>query len=215
MSKKREAADLRVRRTRRALREALVSLVEEKGYKGTTVKEIAARAMVNKATFYLHYGDKYELLLDVIGDRFGPLSVRNNPIPDDPAAFSFDEPPEALVDFLEHVAEHAGFYHGVLGDSGSPEVRSDVRTYVEGLVRGRVRVVAGDAPAALVPAEFVVGCTAGVALGAISWWLENGTPYTPHQVATWFLVLISLGAHRSLGLEPPACPTGIPPTRPA
>ena len=206
MSRKREAADLRVRRTRKALREALVSVVEEEGYRAAKVKEITERAMVNKATFYLHYEDKYDLLLDVIGERFGALSARNSPPPDPPASLSLQEPPEALVGLLEHVATHAGFYSGVLGEGGSEEIRSDVRTYAEGLVSQRIRAAVGDVKGAVVPAEFVAGYTAAAALGTISWWLEKGTPYEPRQVATWLLVLISIGAHRALGLEAPAPP---------
>src|SRR5215813_8943534 len=54
--------DLRVRRTRKSLMQALIELTIEKGFSAITVQDIADRAMVNRATFYRHYLDKYDLL---------------------------------------------------------------------------------------------------------------------------------------------------------
>ena len=50
--------DRMINRTRRALREAMLSLILEKGYDSVTVDEIADRADVSRSTFYLHYRDK-------------------------------------------------------------------------------------------------------------------------------------------------------------
>lgn len=54
--------DLRVRRTRKMLMQALIELTIEKGFAALTVQDIADRAMINRATFYRHYLDKYSLL---------------------------------------------------------------------------------------------------------------------------------------------------------
>jgi len=54
--------DARVRYTKRVLREALLECLREKSIKETTVKEICERAGVNRATFYKHYRDCYDLL---------------------------------------------------------------------------------------------------------------------------------------------------------
>ncbi len=54
--------DPRVKRTRQWLQKALLDLMAEKGFEAITVQEIAERAMVNRATFYAHFTDKYALL---------------------------------------------------------------------------------------------------------------------------------------------------------
>jgi AcrR family transcriptional regulator len=54
--------DPRVRRTRGYIQGAFRELLNEKGFKSITVREITERADVNRATFYAHYADKYELL---------------------------------------------------------------------------------------------------------------------------------------------------------
>ncbi len=65
--------DRRVNRTRRQLREALFNLILEKGYDAVTVEEITARADVGRTTFYLHYHDKEDLLMESIGELVDDL----------------------------------------------------------------------------------------------------------------------------------------------
>src|SRR5215472_13091968 len=54
--------DLRVWRTRKLVQAAFIGLVEERGFAAITVRDIAQRAMINRATFYRHYQDKYDLV---------------------------------------------------------------------------------------------------------------------------------------------------------
>lgn len=60
--------DRRIRRTRNALNQALAELVAEKEYDEITIQEIADRADIGHRTFYRHYTDKDELLVDVMKD---------------------------------------------------------------------------------------------------------------------------------------------------
>jgi AcrR family transcriptional regulator len=64
------AADPRVRRTRQLLEQAFMSLLAERGFRDITVQDIADRATVNRATFYAHYTDKYDLLDSFIREGF-------------------------------------------------------------------------------------------------------------------------------------------------
>lgn len=54
--------DLRVVRTKTAIRNALVELIEEKGFDAITVKDITTKANINRGTFYAHYQDKFDLM---------------------------------------------------------------------------------------------------------------------------------------------------------
>lgn len=53
--------DLRVERTKRNIKEAFLKLRAEKPLEKITVKELAELAYINKATFYSHYKDIYDL----------------------------------------------------------------------------------------------------------------------------------------------------------
>lgn len=54
--------DLRVKKTKRAIRSAFYELIKEKPLEKITVKEIAERAEINKTTFYAHYETVYDLV---------------------------------------------------------------------------------------------------------------------------------------------------------
>src|SRR5947209_19986541 len=54
-------ADPRVKRTRKLLQDALMELLAEKSFDAITVQDIAERSTINRATFYTHFADKYQL----------------------------------------------------------------------------------------------------------------------------------------------------------
>ncbi len=58
--------DVRVTKSKRDLRNGLMSLLDEKPFEKITVGEICDRAMINKMTFYKHYPDKYALIDDCL-----------------------------------------------------------------------------------------------------------------------------------------------------
>jgi len=55
--------DLRIQKTLRNIREAFIGLAKEKPMDDITVKELCERALINKATFYLHYENLNELIV--------------------------------------------------------------------------------------------------------------------------------------------------------
>jgi len=53
--------DRRTRKTKKALREALVSLLHEKNIQKITVRELTDKADIHRSTFYANFKDVYEL----------------------------------------------------------------------------------------------------------------------------------------------------------
>src|SRR5258708_33619010 len=64
------AADPRVKRTRKLLQDALLELLTEKSFDAITVQDIAERSTINRATFYTHFGDKYALFASYAREWF-------------------------------------------------------------------------------------------------------------------------------------------------
>ena len=54
--------DPRALRTRKLIMDSFIILSEQKDFPDITVKDITTEAMINRATFYYHFEDKYELL---------------------------------------------------------------------------------------------------------------------------------------------------------
>ena len=60
--------DPRVLRTRKFIMDSFMELSSKKEFKDITVKDITTEAMINRATFYYHFEDIYDLLEKVLSE---------------------------------------------------------------------------------------------------------------------------------------------------
>src|SRR4029079_5233413 len=78
MSKGLTLRDEQKRLTRRRLIEGALAAFEQKGYASTTIDDIVAEANASRATFYLHFKSKAEVVLvvtETLGRRWRELFV--------------------------------------------------------------------------------------------------------------------------------------------
>ena len=54
--------DLRVKKTKDSIKNALFDLIEVHGFETITVKELTTKAKINRGTFYLHYENIDDLI---------------------------------------------------------------------------------------------------------------------------------------------------------
>ena len=73
--------DLRTERTKRSITNAFLELRKQKSIEKITVKELAELAYINKATFYTHYHDIYDLS-DQLEDEFMDSIINELPHPE-------------------------------------------------------------------------------------------------------------------------------------
>lgn len=194
------APDLRVQRTRKALREAMIALTVEKGFAAVTVQDVVERAMVNRATFYRHYQDKYELVMSSVKEILDELDVPNTP----PAQLDqtmIDVPSPAEIRAYRHFAEHAPFYRALLGKDGLPSLPAFLRGRIEQILRRHLEAAGYDATEARVPLDLCISFSASAAVGSIIWWLEHDLPYSPEQMAVWLSQLIGYGVNYGMGFD--------------
>lgn len=70
MSEKVMKDDPRARRTRQMLQTAMMEIMAEKKFSAINIQDITARAGLNRATFYAHFDDKYDLVNAIIRQHF-------------------------------------------------------------------------------------------------------------------------------------------------
>jgi len=200
MANDQEKTDPRILRTRRLLHEAFIELVSEKGFDNITIQDLTDRATLNRATFYLHYRDKNELL----GDVFETLIQDVNPLLTDGEVQATHDPYQAvprIATMLEHISDHHEFYRSILGRHGASGFAALVQTYIEEVLSSWLSVLKPDEAYRKVNAEVAVHYVGSAYLGVISWWLENAMPVTSEQLAEQLMHLTALGLHQSLGIQ--------------
>lgn len=72
--------DPRVTRTLKLIRDALTSLLAEKSFGAINVQDVAERATINRATFYAHYTDKFDLLNALIREDIAASLAQGDPL---------------------------------------------------------------------------------------------------------------------------------------
>src|SRR5947209_18900634 len=108
-----KADNLRVKRTKILLREALIALIEERGFDALTIGEMTSRARVSRAAFYRNYRDKYDLVEQIFEEAMSALLGAVGDL-------GREHPAEVWVTFFEHIAQFDRLYRALLGSKGSP-----------------------------------------------------------------------------------------------
>jgi AcrR family transcriptional regulator len=185
--------DPRVVRTRQMLRDALIALVLERGYDGINIQAITDRAGLRRATFYLHYRDKEDLLMHMMRETVDDLTHQMEGLMEDPLT------PEAQLNeqvlTFRHVQARADLYRALLSGQGAARVTRDLRDYLA--ERIRQKCIAGQSQAAL-PVEVMANYLAAVKLNMIIWWLDKGMPYPPEEMAAMSAHLVQFGINSLL-----------------
>lgn len=180
--------DKRVRRTRKALADALVALTIEKGYEPVTIQEITDRAGIGYRTFFRHYADKDALLQNVLRNIVSELRQMIG-TPDALGGESYTPlPAENGRIIFEHIAAHSDLYR-VLLSSGSAALEP-VMAYAYHEALNSLETVA-DPP---VPAPILAQHMVATTFSLVQWWLENNMPYTPEEMAVYLAQLVAIHA---------------------
>ncbi|HLG60388.1 MAG TPA: TetR/AcrR family transcriptional regulator [Ktedonosporobacter sp.] len=187
------ADNLRVKRTKILLREALIALIEERGFDTLTVGELTEWAMVSRAAFYRNYQDKYDLVEQIFEEAMSTLFHAIG-------EFGREHPIDVWIRFFEQIARYDRLYRALLGKKGSPWFVQKMRARLAELIKehgssgsepepGTSEHVAHQAHP--FSDTFVPELVAAMLVEAITWWLEQEQPYTPKELATKTALLAS------------------------
>jgi AcrR family transcriptional regulator len=201
--------DRRIQRTRQSLRTALLELTKEKGYDAISIEEITERANVGRATFYLHYKDKEDLLLEEFSEMANDKVQVLSEIPfsawlqsqEDIADARAKRPAPPLLIVFEHIYDNAELYYILLKSEKSSRIVERIRKIsTEAIVRF-VEAKAKTDPIPLlfnVPIEFFAAFFSGALLSTVDWWLEEEMRHTPREMTHLFQRLFFKGAANAI-----------------
>lgn len=191
-----ERPDRRVSRTRRALHEALIGLILEKGYDAITVGDIVDRADVGRSTFYAHFVDKDALLLG----GFAALPALWAEEARDSDAESGSTPFGFSLKMFRHADEERRLFRALVGQRSGALVQSELDRVLADLVRADLQRLypIGDVQRLEVAVRFVVSAYAGL----LTWWCEHPAPAPPEEIDRAFRALVLPGVAGFLAALP-------------
>jgi AcrR family transcriptional regulator len=160
--------DARVRRTRDALGDALVALMQEKPFETITVQDVLDRAHVGRSTFYSHYSDKDDLLMSDADDFYERVSMGLSAMGDK------SERVFPVKEFFSHIVEARDFVNA-LSSSGKMQESMELARchFARGIERRLAEIPRGKSiPESERPA--VAFAHAGALLSLMTWWVDRG-----------------------------------------
>lgn len=207
MKNKTGKLDLRIKRTRKLLFDALLLLIKEKDFESIGVNEICDRALVHRTTFYKHYEDKYDLLYQGTRAMFDELSSTVN-FPDiTPESVSDGIVPTHLIAFFNHAAQHKEFYLIMLTFYHNKAFNKMLNTYLAERALYRLQSGPLNDRKPEIPYSIIAQFSVGAVSNALSWWLEKDMPYTPEEMANYVASLLGHGIFHAYGLSPESAGT--------
>lgn len=191
--------DRRVRKSQRALREAFVALVLERGYEAVTVEDITERADVARATFYAHFNDKEQLLTILFEDLTNELTMRLATVRGAPESIRT----YIVRELYSHAAQFRDLYLVCLRGAGNGRARSAYRDIIasraEDVFGERLRSSRREANVPLV----VLGrAFAGAHVTLLEDWLEAGDFSNIDEAVQTQMELLTKGFAWALGMLP-------------
>ena len=142
-NKPEEKTDLRIRRTKKSIRDAFFELISEKGFDSVTVKDITDRALISRNTFYLHYEDKFDLLNKISNElmRKVYLRVSKDLLKVKNLDFTIDCTAMLLMSIQRVIDEDRDLYRLLLTDPGTvvfaDKIEKTIRTALD-LIKGDI-----------------------------------------------------------------------------
>lgn len=178
-AERRRKPDLRIRRTRSRLGNALVALIQEKPIDKVTVQEVLDRAGVGRSTFYVHYRDKDDLFLSGMEEGLGmwttALSRKNEK----------SRRVAPVEEFFAHAASAMKFYRALVD---SARIQAFFELAQGCFARGIARRLREIGPPDMEQRELQARCQAlaGSLLSLLKWWLDRGARESPQWMDELF-----------------------------
>ncbi len=191
--------DPRAVRTRQRLLDGLMQIVIEKPFREVTVSDITKRAEVNRATFYLHYEDKYDLLEDCAKTMLDGIrsamegefdgvwpQPKERPIP-------FDQHYDRMRIVLEHFKKHKDFFLAVMGVDGDPLFRQLFREGASTWIKATLKTVFEHQNKSIDDdyIDMMVRFQSAGNFDVLIWWLEQDNP-APIDIMAQRLAYVTL-----------------------
>lgn len=178
--------DRRILKTRSVIKESLTVLMKEKPFDKITIKDITDKANINRATFYLHYMDKYDLLeqsqndilneiREVLADAFKIFNPQSLPIQDATTIIPF------LSCVYECIGKNSDFVKVILGGNGDLNFHLKFKSLIEEFIKKISVIKTPDA--FCIPLKYLIETATSMHIGIISRWLEDGMVETPYELA--------------------------------
>ncbi len=182
------STDRRIRKTKKALRDGLTTLMLEKSLKDISVKELTELVDINRGTFYLHYKDVFDMIEQIetemlhdftrVMSRHSTLNTNGLPLP-------------LLTDIFIFLKENATMCAVLLSSNGDIAFVNKIKDIVRDKCISVWKELFGYSK--VDNFEYFYSFILSGCIGLFESWLNKGLIEPPQQIATLAQEMILYG----------------------
>ncbi|MGW8043230.1 TetR/AcrR family transcriptional regulator C-terminal domain-containing protein [Staphylococcus shinii] len=195
--------DRRVRKTKKAIKQAFIKLLAEKELERITIQDITTLADINRGTFYLHYEDKYILLSDLedefiddLAEEIGTfkLVLQGSNLEDFAKIFS----EKILKNIILHIQKDIDFYLLIF--------KLDRKSHLEDKISELIYVnmaknINNKTKISSIPLDYFHSYVSGATISFIKHWVQDKNRMDPDVVVDYLFKIIFNGPLRLMANE--------------
>lgn len=186
--------DSRVKRTKKLIRQGLVTLIKEKSINKITVKELTDCVEINRGTFYLHYKDVFHLVECIENELYEEFDAKLSSYTSTQLLTS---PVDVCEDFCSHFYEHKDIYTALLSENGDAKFSYKIGELLNKKVYYIFKSIFPNMNNTKY--DFTYSYSKFGLVGLTYCWFTEHPEWTPRKVAELWLSLTTLGIWGILG----------------
>lgn len=194
--------DRRKRKTRKAIFDACVALMQEKEFEQLTVNEIVERADINRGTFYLHFVDKYDMMNSFENEMIEKIEeviVKNIPEKQFEARF-IQSRYDTVVEILTCYEENKELLQLLMRSSHSASFQAKLRDKLRFVITEKVFPNFENLELQI-PTDLFVILFTSISLSLAEYAQQSETPIDAQQLGEFFINVMLHGPAKMFGLN--------------
>jgi Transcriptional regulator len=171
-----DKTDRRIQKTRQLLKDALISLILEKGFESVTIQEILDRANVGRSTFYMHFENKYELLHSCF-EEFNEMFEKHAPgVSANIGGGSF------ILTLFRLVGKNQRLCKALLGRDDMDMFFNPAHQFIFTYFDESIKKTVSNEKQSSLQLEMLAHYISSALIGTLRWWVYKDMPYTPEEM---------------------------------
>jgi AcrR family transcriptional regulator len=170
------------------LHDALISLMKQRKYELITVQDILDEANCGRSTFYMHYVDKDELLIDGLNDLMETLRRSKKAIP--PSRKKYERVIGFSSALFDHAYDHRNIFKLLVGSRGWDLFRNRMEEILIQLIKEEANALYRKRPASENSFQLFIYFLASSFLTVWTWWMNQKNPVPPQEIDALFRQMV-------------------------
>jgi AcrR family transcriptional regulator len=168
--------DRRIKYTKMVLKESLIKILNEKEISKITIKEICEGADINRATFYSHYSDQFDLLHKIEDELLEKINAHLS-------GHKYDAGEVSTIDMVkqifEYIKENAQLCRILLNERGEQEFQKRIMIQVYEIMYDQI----SRSGVSREDADYIYSYTITGCVGIVQKWLYDGMKKPTRNIA--------------------------------